>query len=271
MQVVRSKRGTVLLVGAGPGDPELITLRGLTAIRRADAVVYDRLVDPRLLDEARSDAELIYVGKRGGHFSFPQAEINRLLVRLARAGKTVVRLKGGDPFLFGRGAEEALHLRERGIPCEVVPGVTSALAAPLSAGIPVTHREVSSSVLVLSGHRVRGGDHNIDWAATAAADTLVFLMPLGNLRRIVSSLVLHGRSLDTPAALVQSGTRPDQRRVIADLRTIVAESESAGIESPAVLVVGEVVNLSRLLEFRGADASPAAAPRKVASAPASRG
>ncbi len=267
MQVVRRKRGTVFLVGAGPGDPELITLRGLRTIRRADAVVYDRLIDSRLLDEARPGAELIYVGKRGGHFSFPQEEINRLLVRLARSGKTVVRLKGGDPFLFGRGAEEALHMRRHGVRCEVVPGVSSALAAPLSAGIPVTHRQLSSSVLILSGHQASDAENAVDWKAAASTDTVVVLMPLGNLRRIVSSLVLHGRSLDTPAALVQSGTWMDQRQVVADLRTIVAEGEAAGIESPAILVVGKVVNLSRLLEARAADESSSVPLERVAGAP----
>jgi uroporphyrin-III C-methyltransferase len=245
MRVIPGKTGTVYLIGAGPGDPELLTIRGLRALRRSEVVVYDRLVDPVLLDEAPPGAERIFVGKRGGHYSFPQSEIHQLMIRSARSGKNVARLKGGDPFLFGRGGEEVLALTEAGIPYEVIPGVSSALAVPAAAGIPVTHRGLATSVSIVTGHG--RGDEPIDWGRLArASDTLVVLMPLANLRTIVSQLVLHGRALSTPAAVIQDGTRPGQRQVISTLREIASEVEIAGIESPATLVVGEVVELAQV-------------------------
>jgi uroporphyrinogen III methyltransferase/synthase len=247
MQVVGGRTGRVYLVGAGPGDPELITVRGLRLLQRADVVVYDRLIDPRLLEEAPASAERIFVGKKGGHYLTAQAGINEVLIRHASAGREVVRLKGGDPFLFGRGGEEALALLEAGIPFEVVPGVSSAFAVPASGGIPVTHRGLAASVAVVTGHEAGEGGR-VDWARLAtAADTLVILMPLANLRAIIARLILHGRSLQTPAALIEAGTRRGQRRLVSTLRDLPAEAERSAIQSPALLVVGEVVSLAHLL------------------------
>lgn len=249
MKLLHSQSGKVYLVGAGPGDPELLTLKGGRCLESADVVVYDRLIDPRLLELAPAGAERICVGKKGGHYAFPQEKINELLAARAREGKRVVRLKGGDPFLFGRGAEEALYLAKEKIPFEVVPGVTSAFAVPAAAGIPVTHRGLSSSVFVVTGHQCSDVENSVRWDQVAqAADTLIIMMPLHNLRPIVSQLVLHGRSLDTPAALIQSGTTEEQKQVIATLRTLVAEAHRAGISSPALLVVGEVVRLAKDLD-----------------------
>ena len=245
---VLAAAGRIVLVGAGPGDPGLITVKGDRRLRRADVVVYDRLVDLRLLEVTPTKCEKICVGKKGGHYSFPQDKINELLVNRARQGKQVVRLKGGDPFFLGRGGEEALYAVRHGIPCEVVPGVSSAWAAPAAAGIPLTQRGISSSLTILSGHQASGSDRAIAWAPTvAASDTLVILMPLQHLRHIVSQLVLHGKPLDTPAAVIQSGTLGNQTEALATLRNIVAESLRVGIESPALLVVGEVVNLASRL------------------------
>ena len=240
--------GRIILVGAGPGDPELITVRGDRRLRRADVVVYDRLVDLRLLERTPRGCEKICVGKKGGHYTFPQDKINELLVNRAAQGKQVVRLKGGDPFLLGRGGEEALYAARHGIPCEVVPGVSSAWAVPAAAGIPLTQRGLSSSVTILSGHQASGSEADVDWAAiVAGSDTLVILMPLGNLRHIVAQLVLHGKPLDTPAAMIQSATLGNQAEAMGSLRNIVAETLRVGIESPALLVVGEVVNLASRL------------------------
>ena len=205
MKILSSKTGKVYLVGAGPGDPELLTMKGASCLQKADVVIYDRLVDPRLLELAPARAERIFVGKKGSRYSFPQKGINRLLARKAQQGHQVVRLKGGDPFLFGRGGEEALYLVQQEIPFEVVPGVTSALAVPAAAGIPVTHRDLSSSVTIVAGQQAAEADPSVDWKRLGrAADTLIVLMPLGNLRFIISQLVLHGRRLDAPAALIES-------------------------------------------------------------------
>ncbi len=242
-----SRIGKVYLVGAGPGDPGLITVKGARCLQAADVVVYDRLVDRCQLDLVDSHSECISVGKKGGHYNFPQDEINQVLVARAQQGKQVVRLKGGDPFLFGRGGEEAIYLAQHKIPFEVIPGVSSALAVPAVIGVPVTHRQVASSVTIVAGH---GAKHSppLPWDRLATvSDTLVVLMPLQNLRYIVSQLVLHGRALDTPAALIQSGTWQDQQKVVATLRTIVSESDRVGIDSPALLVVGQVVQLAEQL------------------------
>ncbi|MDA2938115.1 uroporphyrinogen-III C-methyltransferase [Acidobacteria bacterium AH-259-A15] len=261
MRVLPSKIGKVYLVGAGPGDPELLTLKGARCLQAADVVIYDRLVDPRILDLASVAAERIFVGKKGGHYSFPQQKINELLARHARRGHQVVRLKGGDPLLLGRGGEEALYLAQEDIPFEVVPGVTSAVAVPASAGIPITHRDLSSSVTIVTGHQTADSESSVRWDRLArSADTLIVLMPLRNLRHIVSQLILNGRPLDTPAALIESGTLEIQRQVIAPLRSIVAKSAEAGIKSPALLVVGKVVHLSQFLaqsyQFSGSGQSP---------------
>ena len=248
MRVLSSGVGKVFLVGAGPGDPELLTLKGLRCLNRADVVVYDRLVDSRLLSLSPASAERILVGKKGGRYSFPQEKINELLASKAKEGKQVVRLKGGDPFVFGRGGEEALFLTECRIPFEIVPGVSSALAVPAAAGIPVTYRDVSSSVAIITGHQVADSEQPVAWERVATAtDTLVILMPLGNLRGIVSKLVLHGRPLDTPAVVVEAGTLEGQQEAAGTLRTIVRETSRLEIQSPALLVVGKVVEFQSLI------------------------
>jgi uroporphyrin-III C-methyltransferase len=237
--------GFVSLVGAGPGDPELITVRGLRRLRLAQAVVYDRLVSAELLDDCNPTAELYDVGKEPGRGGDRQAEINGLLVRLARQGKQVVRLKGGDPLVFGRGGEEALALARAGIAFEIVPGVSSALAGPAAAGIPVTHRGRAASVTIATGHARGDGSVDYDWDAFARlSGTLVFLMAVETLEEIVANLLAHGRPPDEPAAIVQSATLPGQRAVFASLATIAPVARSAGIRSPAVLVIGPTVDLA---------------------------
>jgi uroporphyrin-III C-methyltransferase/precorrin-2 dehydrogenase/sirohydrochlorin ferrochelatase len=241
------RRGTVYLVGAGPGDPGLLTLRAVSCLAGADAVVYDQLVDDGVLRLARPDARLIYVGKRPGRHHAEQDEINRMLVELAREGLAVVRLKGGDPFVFGRGGEEALALRQAGVPFEVVPGVSSALAAPAAAGIPVTHRGRASAVTGVTGHEC-GPDSSVDWDVLGRSGaTLVVLMGMGNLPRIVDRLLAAGRSPDEPVAVVQNATRHDQRVLRASLAAVAGEAAAAGLGSPAVIVVGAVAELGDVL------------------------
>lgn len=244
-------RGFVSLLGAGPGDPGLLTLRGARALSEADVVVYDYLANSALLAHARSEAETIYVGKKAGSHTRTQDEINGLLVQRAQAGQRVVRLKGGDPFVFGRGGEEALALAEAGIPFEVVPGVTSAIAAPAYAGIPVTHRGLASSFAVITGHEDPTKEESaIDWAYLArGVDTLVFLMGVGNLPRIVDQLFRHGRSPETPVALVRWGTLPRQQSVRGTLATIVDQVNAANLKPPAVAVIGAVAGLGDALRW----------------------
>jgi len=239
------KKGIVYLIGAGPGDPGLITVKGLSCLQRADVVVYDRLASPRLLALASPDAELIYVGKSPGKHAMRQAEINRLLVELARQGRVVARLKGGDPFVFGRGGEEAQELAENGIDFEVVPGISSALAAPAYAGIPVTHRRLTSTLAIITGNEdSTKEDTDIAWEKIATgAGTLVFLMGMSNLTHICERLVRHGRPEHTPVALVRWGTRPEQETLVGTLRDIAARAEETGFANPAVIVVGEVVGM----------------------------
>jgi uroporphyrinogen III methyltransferase / synthase len=240
-----SKRGIVYLVGAGPGDPGLITRRGWECLKIADVVVYDRLIPPQLIKEARADARLIYVGKQAADHAMRQEEINALLAQEAQAGLIVCRLKGGDPYIFGRGGEEALYLAERGIAFEEVPGVTSAIAAPAYAGIPLTHREWASSVAFVTGQEdADKPESTINWEGLAQGpDTLVFLMGLKNLPEIVAKLIEHGKAPDTPAALVRMGTTPQQQTVIGTLADIVAKGNAAGLTPPVATVVGEVVKL----------------------------
>ncbi len=250
-------RGVVYLVGAGPGDPGLITVAGLDRIREADVIVYDRLISDRLLDHARGDAELIYVGKIPSHVSgatgapHDQDAINRTLVDKAREGRRVVRLKGGDPFVFGRGGEEAEALRAAGIPFEIVPGVTSAVAVPAYAGIPVTHRGVAASFAVITGHEDPAkAESAIDWLHLAtAADTLVFLMGVKNLPEIVANLVANDRPETTPVAVIRWGTTPEQSTVTGTLADIVERVAEAGLTPPAITVVGEVVRLRETLSW----------------------
>ena len=237
--------GKVYLVGAGPGDPDLITLRGLTYLREAEVLVYDRLVSDRLVNEAPESAERIYVGKQAGHHTLRQPEINALLVDRARLGKMVVRLKGGDPFVFGRGGEEAAELVAHGIPFEVIPGVTSGVAAPAYAGIPVTHRGLASSVTFVTGHEDPDkSESDLDWDALARMKgTLVFFMGVGNLPKIAGTLTARGRDPETPAAAIAQGTTSGQRTTAGTLENLARKVEEAGIEPPALIVVGDVVEL----------------------------
>ncbi|MEX0993855.1 MAG: uroporphyrinogen-III C-methyltransferase [Solirubrobacterales bacterium] len=246
-----SEHGIVHLVGAGPGDPGLATQRALDLIARADAVVHDRLVSPRLLDGARERAELIYVGKRPGEPSMPQDEINALLVERAGRGQRVVRLKGGDPFVFGRGGEEAEALTEAGVAFEVVPGVTAGVAAPAYAGIPVTHREQASAVAFVTAHEDPDKDESaLDWAALAAfPGTLVFYMGVKRLEAVAASLIEHGRSAAEPAAVIERGTFAHQRTVTAPLGKLAKRAADEGIEPPAITLVGAVASLRERLAW----------------------
>jgi len=246
-----SATGRVWLVGAGPGDPGLITMAGVACLAGAEVVVYDRLVDRRLLDLAPPEAERISVGKAASIHTLAQEEINDLLVAKAREGKTVVRLKGGDPYVFGRGGEEAEALVAAGIPFEVVPGVTSAVAVPAYAGIPVTHRRMASSFAVVTGHEDPTKDESsIDWEHLAkGVDTLVFLMGGGNLAEIARRLVECGRAPDTPTAVVRWGTTPHQQTVTGTLADIADRVAKAGLTPPVVTVVGEVVALRDKLRW----------------------
>lgn len=235
--------GTVYLVGAGPGDPELLTLKAHRLLRSCDALVHDSLVPKALLDLVPSHCEQHFVGKRRGHHSVPQPSTNALLVELAARHRMVVRLKGGDPFLFGRGGEEAAHLARQGIPVEVVPGVTAGIAAPAYAGIPVTHRRAGSSVTFVTGHEeIDKGRPGVDWRGLArSSDGLVIYMGLHNLRRISQELVAGGLDPGTPAAVIQRGTVRGQRQLIASLAELADRVEAEGYASPSIVVVGEVV------------------------------
>jgi uroporphyrinogen III methyltransferase/synthase len=234
-------------VGAGPGDPGLLTLRAAERIREAEVIVYDRLVNPALLDLAAPEALRIFAGKRVGTHCLPQSSINALLIHHAEAGRLVVRLKGGDPFVFGRGGEEALALARAGIAFEVVPGVSSAIAVPARAGIPVTHRGVAASFAVLTGHEDPSkGDDPVDWGRLATAvDTLVVLMAMGSLPRIVDALLTHGRAPETPVALIRWGTTEAEEVRVGTLGT--SSELAGGLEPPVVVVIGEVVGLRKHL------------------------
>jgi uroporphyrinogen III methyltransferase / synthase len=235
----------IYLVGSGPGDPGLFTLKGVRCMEEADAIVYDRLAPEALLGYARPEAQRIYVGKKPGNPTMSQEGINALLVELGRAGKTVVRLKGGDPYIFGRGGEEALALKEAGLPFEVVPGVTSGVAAPAYAGIPVTHRNVSTSVAFVTGHEDPTKGHpDVDWSKLAnGADTLVLYMGVGRLQEISSGLIAAGREPDTPVSCIRWGTVPEQRTVTGTLEDITGRVAEASLKPPAIIVVGDVVAL----------------------------
>jgi uroporphyrin-III C-methyltransferase len=247
--------GTVYLVGAGPGDPELITLKGRRVLGEADAVVYDNLVDPELLELAPPGCQRIFAGKKGGQACVPQDEIDGTLVRLALEGKTVVRLKGGDPFIFGRGGEEADALAAAGVPFEIVPGVTSALAAAAYAGIPLTHRLHSSSVVLLTGHEDPSKPGaTVRWEDYARLKaTLCVYMGVKNLGTIAARLEAGGLPAATPAAIVQSATTGDHRRLLGTLGTIAGIAARENVEAPAMLIIGEVAAFSdRLAWFEAA-------------------
>jgi len=243
------KRGTVYLVGAGPGDPGLITVRGLELVRTCDVLVYDALASPALVAERREGCELVYVGKRAKAHTVPQDKINELLVEWTEGGKNVVRLKGGDPYIFGRGGEEGEFLREKGVRFEVVPGITSAIAAPAYAGIPLTHRDFNSTVTIITGHeKPEKIESTIPWDLLASGDTtLVIIMGVKNLAHNMEMLRSRGMPDDMPVALVRWGTLPEQRTVVGTLATIEDEVERAGLTSPAITVVGRVVGLREKL------------------------
>lgn len=243
--------GIVYLVGAGPGDPGLLTLRGREMIEAADVIIHDYLVGPRLFRFARREAEIVSSGKSGDAAcrDAQQQVINQRMIAAARAGKIVVRLKGGDPFVFGRGGEEAHALTLAGVRFEVIPGVTSAIAVPAYAGIPVTERGLNSSFTVVTGHEAPGTEHAVDWPALARADTLVFLMGLRTLRGILARLVEAGKAAGTPAACIRAGTRPDQETVVGTIADLAERVEAKGFTPPAVVVVGEVVRLRDRLQW----------------------
>ena len=251
MEQHSSEIGIVYLVGAGPGDVGLITVKGLNCLQEADVVVYDRLSSPQLLRYMKQGARRIYVGKLPDRHAMKQADINQLLADLAQEGNKVVRLKGGDPCVFGRVGEEVAVLKQHGVPYEIVPGVTSAVAVPAYAGIPVTHRDYASSFCVVTGHENPDKlDEFIEWEQmTQSAGTLLFLMGIGKLRVIAERLMSHGRAADTPVALVRWGTRAEQRTLVGTLATIADEAERAHFESPAVIVVGDVVKLREQLAW----------------------
>jgi uroporphyrinogen III methyltransferase/synthase len=248
---IRPASGTVYLVGAGPGDPGLLTVRGLACLRQADVVIYDYLANPSLLDEAPPQAEKLFVGKSKGRHCLPQGEINTLLAEYARAGNYVVRLKGGDPFIFGRGGEEAAFLATAGIPYQVVPGITAGLAAAAYAGIPLTHRDYTTSLAMLTGHlnSERELDH-VDWARLAVGvGTLVIYMGISNLAEIATRLMQHGRASHTPVALIRWATTPRQETLTGTLADIAAKVVASNFQPPAVIVIGEVVALREQLRW----------------------
>ncbi|MBX3683478.1 MAG: uroporphyrinogen-III C-methyltransferase [Rhodocyclaceae bacterium] len=255
-QGIRSgaRPGTVYLVGAGPGDPELLTLRGMRLLGEADVVVYDNLVSQPILDFSPAGAERIYVGKKAADHALPQQDINALLIRLASEGKRVVRLKGGDPFVFGRGGEECEDLLEAGIPFEVVPGVTAASGISAYAGIPLTHRDHAQAVVFATGY-LKDGSIELDWPMLARPrQTVVIYMGVTRLGDICDQLVAHGLPATTPAAVIRSGTTPAQQVVTSDLAGLQAAVAAAGFKPPALLIVGSVVSLQgKLGWFRPGD------------------
>ncbi|WP_456450329.1 uroporphyrinogen-III C-methyltransferase [Hydrogenimonas sp.] len=242
--------GKVYLTGAGPGDIDLLTVKALRVVREADVIIYDRLANPDILKEAKEGCEFVYVGKEDGRHTLPQDQINEVIYQNALKHDNVVRLKGGDPLVFGRGGEEAKYLKERGIPFEFIPGVTSAISVPAYAGIPVTHRGVAVSFKVVTGHEAPNKEHSqVDWESMKADETIVFLMGLHNLRNIAKNLMRIGRSPDTPVAVISKGTTPEQKSVTGTLETIGDIVKEAGIQTPALIVVGKVVELKPHLEW----------------------
>ncbi len=240
--------GVVYLTGAGPGDIELLTVKALKAVKKADVIIYDRLANPDILKEAKDGCEFIYVGKEDGRHTLPQDEINEVIYQNALKYDIVVRLKGGDPFVFGRGGEEGAYLKQRGVRFEIIPGITSAVSVPAYAGIPVTHRGVSVSFKVITGHESPSKkESQIDWHSLKSNDTIVFLMGLHNLSKISSKLIEIGKPKDFPVAVISRGTMKDQKVVISTLEDI--SEKAKGLPTPALIVVGEVVRLKEQLDW----------------------
>jgi len=239
--------GIVYLAGAGPGDIDLLTVKALRVIRKADVIIYDRLANPEILAEAKDGCEFIYVGKEDSHHTLPQEEINEVIYQSALKYDTVVRLKGGDPLVFGRGGEEGLYLADREIKFEFIPGITSAIAVPEYAGIPVTHRGITVSFRVVTGHESRKSKSQIPWENYKTDDTIVFLMGLHNLDKITKKLIEIGKPKDHPVAVISRGTRPDEKTVIGTLENIYEKAKD--LPTPALIVVGEVVKLHKQLNW----------------------
>lgn len=242
--------GKVYLTGAGPGEIELLTVKALRLVKEADIIIYDRLANPDILKEAKDGCEFVYVGKADGRHTLPQEQINEVIYQNALKFGVVVRLKGGDPLVFGRGGEEAIYLKSRGIEYEFIPGVTSAISVPAYAGIPVTHRGVAVSFKVVTGHESPNKKQSqVDWESMKADETIVFLMGLHNLSNIVKNLIRIGRSADTPCAIISRGTTPEQKSVVGTLSDINAKVKESNIQTPALIVVGKVVELKKDLEW----------------------
>ncbi len=241
-------KSMVYLTGAGPGDKDLLTIKALKVIQKADVIIYDRLANPDILEEAKENTELIFVGKEKGNHRVPQDEINEIIYQCSLKYKTVVRLKGGDPFVFGRGGEEALYLKQRGIKFEIIPGITSSISVPAYAGIPVTHRGVTPSFRVVTGHR-KSSDNiaHINWNSFIEDETIVFLMGLHNIELIVTNLLKVGKDENYPCAIISNGTTKKQKVIVGTLKDIVEKSKEA--ISPAIIIIGEVVNLRDELKW----------------------
>ena len=247
---MKEKKGKVYLVGAGPGDPELLTLKAQRLISEADVILYDRLINKEMLKDAKEDAELVYVGKESDLHVCTQDEINDLLVKYAKDGNIVARLKGGDPYLFGRGGEEAEYMVKNGVGVEVVPGITSAISVPAYAGIPVTHRDHTSMFVAVTGHEDPIKSENIEWEKLATfKSTIVVLMGVANLEKITSKLLEGGKDPKTPVALIESGTTEKERITKGILKDISEVAEREGVKAPAIIVIGGVVGLSEILKF----------------------
>ena len=241
----------VYLTGAGPGELELLTIKALRVIKEADVIIYDRLANADILKEVKSGCEFLYVGKEDGHHTLPQDEINEAIYQASLKYESIVRLKGGDPFVFGRGGEEALYLKERGVAYEIIPGISSAISVPAYAGIPVTQRGIATAFKVVTGHLSADKNSTIHWEEFKSDDTIVFLMGLKNLRGICKNLLAIGKAQDYPVAVISKGTTAEQKVVVGTLQDIVQKAK--GIPTPALIVVGEVVNLRKDLAWFGSE------------------